>query len=171
MSQQNTSITEAVSLLREGNNILLKSHEPYLCCDATQSEAISRLIPLLGESQHLNPLLFTSSFAMLEGYIPEIPEAAYQIIEVSETPVIVEFSVHRNLAQQFSETPTIKTVLIQNGIVQQLINRFRKPLIAFSTEYLGQLTSDKSIETNALEIDLSSRILFHSDQSFKIVRD
>ncbi len=171
MSQQSISIVEAVNLLREGNNILLYSHEPYFCCDASHSEAVSRLMTLLGEWQHLNPLLFTSSFTMLAGYIPEISEAAYQLIEVSESPVIIEFSMHRNLAQQFNETPAVKTVLLKGGMVQQLINRFRKPLIAISTKHLRQLPSNILIETNALEIDLSSRILFYSDQSFKIVRD
>lgn len=163
-------IVQSVNVLRDGLTILIEGSSLYLCCDATNSIAIKSLRSSLEELSHSSPLVFVSNFTMLEGYIPQIPESAYQIMELSDTPSIIEFEEHRNLSPEAQTADgTVFTVLIENGMLNRLINRFRKPLFAIKmndrTDTLNVIKDSEHFSLNK-----ASRIKFHSDQSFKIVR-
>tara|TARA_B110000046_G_scaffold48947_2_gene54420 strand:+ start:891 stop:1415 length:525 start_codon:yes stop_codon:yes gene_type:complete len=173
MRAEQTSKTDAISVLREAGSLLFVGTESYLCCDATQSETIAIQMKELEPNKEIRPMLFVSSFTMLEGYIPQIPEAAYQLIEVSENPIIVEFSESRNLASEvMSPEGSVLAVVFSDGIIHSVVNRFRKPLFAINTKQLVEfdVNSIQTIESGHLQINDSSWMKFHADQSFKIVR-
>ena len=115
--------------------------------------------------------ILVSGFNMLDGYTEFVPESAYQLMEVSEECIRISYPLVKNLSvSAISSDGSATIVLINNGFVKNVIDRFRKPLLSFSA------SPDTSITAN-LEIDILEPLVFskdiikfNKDESFKIIR-
>jgi L-threonylcarbamoyladenylate synthase len=167
------SINDVVNSLREGEIVSLNhSSGSWICCDATKTDIVSKS----GFEQLPAPLqtdsnILVSGFNMLDGYTEFVPESAYQLMEVSEECIRISYPLVKNLSvSAISSDGSATIVLINNGFVKNVIDRFRKPLLSFSA------SPDTSITAN-LEIDILEPLVFskdiikfNKDESFKIIR-
>lgn len=176
----------AVQVLRSGGVVLCPSDTiASLSCDACNPEAIQRIYDIKKRPKHKSMIVLVSSITMLEAYVPRIADAAYQIIEVSDTPTTIVYPNPRNLPKELlAEDGSLGIRVVQHGFVKTLIDRFRKPIVSTSANTSGQTApirvkdADPLISQNVdLVIDIdeylnspSSIIKFNSDDSFVIIR-
>lgn len=76
-------------------------------------------------------IILVNSVAMLERYVPNFPEVAADLIELSEDVLLVEFEQTHMIAH--SSCGTLKPnvfVLVPEGFLAQLVQTFRRPILA-----------------------------------------
>jgi L-threonylcarbamoyladenylate synthase len=179
-------VKATVESLRNGGVILCPSDTiASLSCDVTNLEALKRIYEIKQRPESKSPIVLVSSLNMLEAYVSDIPEAAYQIMEATDRPTTIVYSSIRNLPKEvMAEDGSVGIRLVSGGFIKELIDRFRKPIISTSANLSGDKPAVRVADVNpiisesvdlCIEIDEfseipSSVIKFGRDHSFKIIR-
>ncbi|SEK22547.1 L-threonylcarbamoyladenylate synthase [Parapedobacter koreensis] len=134
-------ITKALDTLRAGGLILYPTDTIWgIGCDATNPEAIERVYQLKGRDKGKSLIVLLDSENRLPGYVQEVPEMAYQLIEYTERPLTIVYSGAKNLAPNLlAEDGSIGIrVVQQHPFCTPLLQRFRKPIVSTSANLSGQ---------------------------------
>ena len=76
---------------------------------------------------------------LLNSYISEVPEIAWDLIEVADNPLTIIYPGAKNLASNLiAPDGSIGIRITTEPFTQQLIQRFRKPLVSTSANLSGQ---------------------------------
>lgn len=145
----NADITNALEVLKAGGLILYPTDTIWgIGCDATNEEAVERIFKLKGRDAGKSLIVLLDSENKLESYVKEVPPLAYDLIEYSEKPLTIIYSQAKNLASNVIHTDGSVGIRIpKHPFCQQLIQRFRKPIVSTS----ANLSGDKS-PSNFLDI-------------------
>lgn len=133
-------IEQALQVLRDGGVILYPTDTIWgLGCDATNAEAVEKINRIKGRSQDKSFIVLLDMDAKLAGYVKEVPEIAYDLIEYAEHPLTLIFSGARNLAENvMAADGSVGLRVVTHDFVQPLLQRFRKPLVSTSANISGQ---------------------------------
>ena len=76
---------------------------------------------------------------MVERYVKEIPEIIYEIVDVADSPITIIYPDGKNLAPGVcSEDGSIAIRICNEEFCNNLIGRFRKPLVSTSANFSGK---------------------------------
>lgn len=183
---QNEYTSAAVDTLRQGGVILCPTDTiAGLSCDATNVTAIQRIFDIKQRPAEKSMILLVSNITMLEAYVPYIPEAAYQLMEVTEDPLTLIYPQARNLPDEaIAADGSVAIRCVRSGFVLDLVKQFRKPIVSTSANVSGvpaprsvseadpliSQTVDLVVDLNENRTKASSIIKFHVDGSFRIIR-
>ena len=107
-------------------------------CDATNEEAVRKVYALKRRSDHKAMLLLMDSSAKLNYYVQEVPDVAWDLIELADSPVTVIYSGARNVAPNLlAEDGSVGIRITQEEFSHKLCERFRKPLVSTSANVSG----------------------------------
>jgi L-threonylcarbamoyladenylate synthase len=71
--------------------------------------------------------------------VNEVPEVAYDLIEYAENPLTIIYSGAKNLAKNaIAKDGSIGIRIVKHKFCEQLLQRFRKPIISTSANVSGQ---------------------------------
>lgn len=179
-------MTDAINNLRSGGVILCPSDTiASLSCDATRKEAIERIFEIKARPSEKRMIILVSSITMLEGYVDHVPDAAYQLIDLSDDPITIVYPSVKMLPEIcLADDGSAGIRVVKDGFIKTLIERFRKPVISTSANISGQPAPIKvrdvafDIKSQVdLVIDIdefrekpSAIVKFNVDGSFKILR-
>ena len=108
-------------------------------CDATNEEAVRRVYELKRRSDHKAMLLLMDSSAKLNYYVQEVPDVAWELIELADSPLTVIYSGARNVAPNLlAEDGSVGIRITQEEFSHKLCERFRKPLVSTSANVSGE---------------------------------
>ena len=108
-------------------------------CDATNEEAVRRVYELKRSSDHKAMLLLMDSSAKLNYYVQEVPDVAWDLIELADSPLTVIYSGARNVAPNLlAEDGSVGIRITQEEFSHKLCERFRKPLVSTSANVSGE---------------------------------
>ena len=108
-------------------------------CDATNEEAVRRVYELKRRSDHKAMLLLMDSSAKLNYYVQEVPDVAWDLIELTDSPLTVIYSGARNVAPNLlAEDGSVGIRITQEEFSRKLCERFRKPLVSTSANVSGE---------------------------------
>ena len=108
-------------------------------CDATNEEAVRRVYELKRRSDHKAMLLLMDSSAKLNYYVQEVPDVAWDLIELADSPLTVIYSGARNVAPNLlAEDGSVGIRITQEEFSRKLCERFRKPLVSTSANVSGE---------------------------------
>jgi len=146
-------INQALETLKSGGLILYPTDTIWgIGCDATNPEAVEKVFALKGRAKEKSMIILLHNDNQLNSYVQEVPEVAYQLIEYSEQPLTIVYSNAKNLASNaLAEDGSIGIRIVKHPFCEQLLQRFRKPLISTSANLSGQ-PSAKSFADIADEI-------------------
>jgi Sua5/YciO/YrdC/YwlC family protein len=152
-SSQVTDINGALEVLRAGGLILYPTDTIWgIGCDATNPAAVERVYQLKGRDQSKSLIVLLDNENKLPGYIQEVPEIAYQLIEYTERPLTIVYSGAKNLAPNLiAEDGSIGIRIVNHAFCSPLLRRLRKPLVSTSANLSGQ-PSPKNFSEIAPEI-------------------
>ena len=107
-------------------------------CDATNEEAVRKVYALKRRSDHKAMLLLIDSGAKLNYYVQEVPDVAWDLIELADSPLTVIYSGARNVAPNLlAEDGSVGIRITQEEFSHKLCERFRKPLVSTSANVSG----------------------------------
>jgi L-threonylcarbamoyladenylate synthase len=133
-------IKEALISLRKGDLIIYPTDTIWgIGCDATNPAAIEKIFKIKSRSENKSLLVLIDSETMLERYVKEIPEIAFELASVSDTPLTIIYPSGKNLASGVcGEDGSVGIRICREDFCQELIRRFRKPIISTSANLSGK---------------------------------
>ena len=108
-------------------------------CDATNEEAVRRVYELKRRIDNKAVLVLTDSTAKLNMYVSEVPDIAWDLIEVTDTPLTIIYSQAKNLASNLlGEDGSIGIRVTNEELSRKFCERFRKPIVSTSANISGE---------------------------------
>jgi L-threonylcarbamoyladenylate synthase len=108
-------------------------------CDATNEKAVEKIYQIKKREDSKSMLVLMENPALLERYVTEVPEIAWDLIEIATTPLTIIFSKAKNLAKNLiAENGSIGIRFTKEAFSSQLLQRFRRPLVSTSANISGE---------------------------------
>lgn len=135
-------IKKALEVLKNGGIILYPTDTVWgIGCDATNETAVDRIYQIKKRADNKSMLVLMENPALLERYVAEVPEIAWDLVEVATTPLTVIYQGAKNLAKNLvAEDGSIGIRFTKETFTTQLLQRFRRPLVSTSPN----ISSEKS---------------------------
>lgn len=133
-------IKAALEVLQKGGVILYPTDTIWgLGCDACNEEAVKRIYAIKNRIDSKSMLVLMENAALLERYVAEVPEIAYDLIELSEKPLTIIYDGAKNLAKNLiAEDGSIGIRLTTEAFSSDLIRRFKRPVVSTSANISGK---------------------------------
>jgi L-threonylcarbamoyladenylate synthase len=133
-------IEKALEVLRNGGVILYPTDTIWgLGCDATNPEAVQKIYEIKQRSDQKSLLVLLDNAGKIPSYVQEIPDIAWDLIDLSEKPLTIIYSDVKNLAPNLTaEDGSIGIRIPDDLFCQKLIQRFKKPLVSTSANISGE---------------------------------
>jgi L-threonylcarbamoyladenylate synthase len=133
-------IEKAVEVLRAGGIILYPTDTIWgIGCDATNALSVKRIYDIKQRQDAKSMLVLMENPNLLTSYVTEVPEIAWELIDVADSPLTIIYPKAKNLAINLLAADGSIGIRITTEIfTQQLIRRFRKPVVSTSANISGQ---------------------------------
>jgi len=133
-------ISVAVQVLKKGGVILYPTDTIWgIGCDATNPEAVSRIYAIKQRSDAKSLLVLLDDASGLDRYLQEVPEIAWNLIEISDEPLTIIYPGAKNPASHLVlPDGTIGIRIVRDEFCRQLIRQFRKPIVSTSANISGK---------------------------------
>ena len=132
-------IKRALEVLHEGGVILYPTDTIWgIGCDATCEKAVERIYHIKGRTDSKSMLMLMENVNFLERYVEEVPEIAFDLVELSDKPLTIIYPGAKNLAKNLiAEDGSIGIRISNETFTRQLIQRFKKPVVSTSANISG----------------------------------
>lgn len=133
-------ITNALKIVQDGGIILYPTDTIWgIGCDASNADAVQRIFTLKQRNEAKSMIILLDTVNKLQGYVQDIPEIAYELIEFAEHPLTLILSKARNIAPNLiAADGSIGVRVVKHPFCVGLIQRLRKPLVSTSANISGQ---------------------------------
>mgnify|MGYP000459963957 FL=1 len=133
-------IKKALEVLKRGGIILYPTDTIWgIGCDATNLEAVKRIYNIKKREDSKSMLVLMENPALLDRYIDEVPEVAWDLVEITTTPLTVIYPGAKNLARNLiAEDGSIGIRFTKEEFTTKLLQRFRRPLVSTSANISGE---------------------------------
>ncbi|TDX87210.1 L-threonylcarbamoyladenylate synthase [Epilithonimonas xixisoli] len=130
---------QALETLRSGGTILYPTDTIWgIGCDANNIEAIQKIFDIKKREANKSLIILVESEKRLQDLV-DVPEMAWQIMDVSEKPVTIVYENPKNLPKELlAEDGSIGIRLVKNDFCKKLITKLNKPLVSTSANLSGQ---------------------------------
>jgi L-threonylcarbamoyladenylate synthase len=148
-------IKDSLISLRKGGIILYPTDTIWgLGCDATNPAAVEKIFKIKSRSENKSLLILVNGEQMLERYVKDIPEIAYELTGVSDGPLTIIYPAGRNLAPGVcSEDGSVGIRICRDEFCSGLISRFRKPVVTTSANFSGKPSPENFSDIEKSVID------------------
>ena len=108
-------------------------------CDATNEEAVRRVYQIKQRSDSKAMLVLVDSPVKVDFYVQDVPEVAWDLIEVADKPLTIIYSGARNLASNLiAEDGSVGIRVTNEEFSKHLCQQFRKAIVSTSANISGQ---------------------------------
>ncbi|MCK5400234.1 MAG: threonylcarbamoyl-AMP synthase [Flavobacteriaceae bacterium] len=137
-----TEINNAIKILKQGGIILYPTDTVWgIGCDATNYDAVEKIYKLKQREDHKSMICLVSDFKMLNQYIENVPEVAYDIIKYATKPTTVIYDKPLHIAENLiAKDNTLAIRVVRESFSNQFLKKFRKPIVSTSANISGQPT-------------------------------
>ncbi len=138
----NTEVHNAYEVIKEGGIILYPTDTVWgIGCDATNAEAVAKIYALKKREESKSMIVLMNGERMVYNVFKEIPEVAWQILDVSEKPTTLILDNPRNVAPNLiAEDHTLAVRIVKDSFCYKLMERMKKPLVSTSANLSGMFT-------------------------------
>lgn len=178
-----------IQILQSGGTILYPTDTIWgIGCDATNITAIQKIFDIKKREAHKSFIILVENEKRLQDLV-DVPEMAWQIMDLSEKPVTLIYDNPRNLPKELlAEDGSIGIRVVRDAFCKKLISKLNKPIVSTSANFSGEKSplqfSDISEEIkNAVDFVVeenqnhiseysgSSIIRVWADNRIKIIRE
>lgn len=124
-------LKKAIEVLQKGGLILYPTDTFWgIGCDATNTEAVRKVYELKKQEDRSSMLMLVDSDVRLNSYVEEVPEIAYDLIDLAMKPLTVIFPGAKNLPENLTEEDgSIGIRITKEAFSRALCQKFRKPVV------------------------------------------
>ena len=136
------SILEAVKVLKEGGLILYPTDTIWgIGCDATNEKAVAKVYALKQREDSKSMLVLLDAPGKLQGYIPEIPDMAWDLIDIAQRPLTIIYPNARHLAKNLlADDGSVGIRISKERFSQALCAGLHRPIVSTSANISGKPT-------------------------------
>ena len=182
-------IKNCIEIMKKGGIILYPTDTIWgIGCDATNEAAVQRVYELKRRADNKAMIVLVDSADRLDHYVVDVPDMAYELIDVAVKPLTLIYDGAYNLAKNLlGENDSIGIRVSQERFSPELCAKFRKPLVSTSANISGaaaaatfaQISEEikqgvdyiVKYRQNEKEPNSASNIIkLSSDGTFKIIR-
>lgn len=133
-------IKAAIEVLQKGGIILYPADTVWcLGCDATNEEAVQKLYAIKKREESAGMFILMENAALLDRYVEQVPEIAYDLIELTDKPLTIIYDGAKNLAKNLVAVDgSIGIRITSEAFSSELIRRFKKPIVATAANMSGK---------------------------------
>jgi len=130
----------ALAVLQKGGVILYPTDTIWgLGCDACNEEAVKKIYALKNRLDSKSMLVLIENAALLDRYVDEVPEIAFDLIELTDKPLTIIFDGAKNLAKNLiAEDGSVGIRITTEAFSKELIRRFKRPIVSTSANISGK---------------------------------
>ena len=138
--KQEEDIRNAVEVLRRGGVILYPTDTVWgIGCDATNAEAVARVYQIKQRDDSKALICLVDSDARLQRYVRDVPNVAWDIMDLATKPTTVILDNAVNLAPNLvAEDGSIAMRITKEAFSHELCFRFQKPIVSTSANISGE---------------------------------
>lgn len=142
MSDINSEVHKAFEIIQNGGIILYPTDTVWgIGCDATNVEAVKKIYALKQREETKSMIVLMNGEKMMYNVFKEIPEVAWQILDLSEKPTTLILDNPRNVAANIiAEDKTLGVRIVKEPFCYKLMERMKRPLVSTSANISGMFT-------------------------------
>ena len=146
---------KALQTLKSGGTILYPTDTIWgIGCDATNIDAINKIFEIKKREKTKSMIILVESEKRLQDLV-DVPEMAWEIIDLSEKPVTIVYDNPRGLPKEIlAEDGSIGIRLVKDDLCKKLISKLNKPLVSTSANFSGDKSPMKFSDINPEIISL-----------------
>lgn len=135
----NQEIQNAYEIIQKGGIILYPTDTVWgIGCDATNAEAVAKIYKLKKRAETQSMIVLMNGEKMIYNVFKEIPEVAWQIIDLSENPTTLVLDKPRNVAPNLiAPDQTLGIRIVKEPFCFKLMEKMKKPLVSTSANISG----------------------------------
>lgn len=135
-------IKKACDVMRNGGIILYPTDTVWgIGCDATNKEAVAKVYKLKQRCDSKALIILLDNENLLQRYVDEVPDVAYELINVTIKPLTIIYDNGINLCKELlAEDNSIGIRITHEEFSRQLCQSLRKPIVSTSANVSGQPT-------------------------------
>lgn len=135
-------ISAAVAALKRGEIIVYPTDTVWgIGCDATNSDAVRKIFEIKRRADAKALISLVSDEAMLERWVNDIPEVAFELIEAAVKPMTIVYDHPVGLAPELlAEDGSAAIRVTADPFCQALCRGLRKPIVSTSANVSGSAT-------------------------------
>ena len=139
-ANMNEDIKKACQVMREGGVILYPTDTIWgIGCDATNEAAVRRVYEIKQRADSKAMLVLVDTPVKVDFYVQDVPEIAWDLIDVADKPLTIIYSGARNLAPNLlAEDGSVGIRVTGEEFSKALCFRFRKAIVSTSANVSGQ---------------------------------
>lgn len=144
-----------IQILKSGGTILYPTDTIWgIGCDATNIDAINKIFNIKKREKNKSMIILVENEKRLQDLV-DVPEIAWEIIDVSEKPVTIVYENPRGLPKELlAEDGSIGIRLVKDLYCKKLITKLNKPLVSTSANFSGDKSPLKFSDISKEIIDL-----------------
>ena len=138
----NTEIHNAFEVIQNGGIILYPTDTVWgIGCDATNPEAVAKIYKLKQRAETQSMIVLMNGEKMMYNVFKNIPEVAWQILDLSEKPTTLILDEPINVAKNIiAADNSLGVRIVKEPFCFKLLERMKKPLVSTSANISGQPT-------------------------------
>ena len=138
----NQEIQNAYQVIQNGGIILYPTDTVWgIGCDATNPEAVKKIYELKKREESKSMIVLMNGEKMMYNVFKDIPEVAWQILDLSEKPTTLILDKPKNVAPNIiAEDQTLAVRIVKEPFCFKLMERMKRPLVSTSANISGEPT-------------------------------
>ena len=133
-------IKQACKILHSGGIILYPTDTIWgLGCDATNAEAVKKIYTIKKRTDSKAMLVLLDNPGKIQIYVKQMPDIAWDLIELSEKPLTIIYPEAKNLATNLlAEDGSVGIRITKETFSKKLCEYFKKPIVSTSANISGK---------------------------------
>ena len=178
-----------LEVLAHGGLILYPTDTVWgIGCDATNEAAVEKIYALKQRANSKTMICLVANDFMLEKFVDKVPDLAYDILDLATKPTTIVYESPRGVAKNLiAQDNTLAIRVASDQFCQQLIKKFKKPIVSTSANIAGgptptlfkEITDEilkgvdyiVNLERDKIKSTPSSIILLRNDGTVKVIRE
>ena len=140
LSEYREDIRQAIEVMNKGGVILYPTDTIWgIGCDATNPEAVKRIYEIKRRNDSKALIILVDSEAKIPFYVSEMPDVAWDLLDVAERPLTLIYDGARNLAPNLlSEDGSVGIRVTHEEFSKNLCMRMKRAIVSTSANVSGE---------------------------------
>ncbi len=167
--EREDDIRQAVEVLRKGGVILYPTDTVWgIGCDATNAEAVARVYAIKKRDDHKAMICLVDSDVRLQRYVRNVPDVAWDMMELANKPLTVILDNAVNLAPNLiADDGSIAMRITHEEFSKELCYRFQKPIVSTSANISGEPAAQNFCDIDPRLLDSVDYVCWSRRQEHK----
>jgi L-threonylcarbamoyladenylate synthase len=156
-------IKEALKVIKAGGVIVYPTDTIWgIGCDATNEKAVAKVFEIKKRCDSKSLIILLDDSSWLPVYVKEVPEIAWQLVDVAVEPLTIIYPQGINLAKNvLADDGSIAIRITADSFCKELIKQLKKPLVSTSANISGEPAPSCFDEINVELVKLADYVVKH----------